>query len=105
MVAGFQPPEAVRDFNSRDQANLAVVYPPGKQVDPSITVSAGQPAPWRNRDWNDFTSEASKFTVPKQSLNGARGGGWWPPKPTAKVTFMPTVREGDGDGRRLHAAR
>jgi hypothetical protein len=42
IAAGFQPPEAVASFESRDTANLAAVYPPGQQVDPSVT-SVGEP--------------------------------------------------------------
>jgi hypothetical protein len=37
IAAGFNPPEAVRAWESRDQANLNLVYPPGAQVDPTIT--------------------------------------------------------------------
>jgi hypothetical protein len=67
---------------------LAVVYPPGAQVDPAVTDG-----PWHSRDWLDFAGEVDRFTVPTETLSGARGGGWWPPKPAIRVTFMPRVVE------------
>ena len=86
MAAGFQPPEAVADFHSLDQANLAAVFPPGEQLDPSVTTG-----PWHSREWRNKTAPPTHFTVPKQKLGGARGG-YWPPKPMAKVTFMPVAK-------------
>ena len=89
IADGFQPPEAVRDWESTNQANLNAVYPPGPQVDPSV-----KKGPYHSRDWDDFSQDASKFTLPPTTLGGGtRGGAWWPPKPTFKVTFMPEVKD------------
>ena len=95
IAAGFHPPEAVRDLESTDQANLAAVYPPGAQVDPSITDG-----PWHSREadlggWTNRTSTADKYTLPATTLDGGRGGGYWPPKPTLKVSFMPIPKAGE----------
>lgn len=100
IAAGFHPPEAVRDFESIDQANLAALYPPGAQVDPSVTDG-----PWHSREtesiagWNNRSSTALKFTLPATTLDNGRGGGYWPPKPTFKVSFMPIPVEGEGHWR------
>ena len=98
LQAGFAPPESVANLASKDQANLALVYPPGPQVDPTVTAG-----PWYSRDtWNNMTAEAAGFKVPPQQINGTRGGGWWPPKPTLKVNFMPKIAAGTGRGWRLY---
>ena len=47
-----------------------------------------------SREWRNFSHEAAKYKVVEQQIGGKRGGGWWPPKPTIKVTFMPTVVKG-----------
>ena len=86
MAAGFQPPEAVEDFRSRNQANLAAVFPPGEQLDPTKTKG-----PWHSREWRNKSAPSLHFTVPKQKLGGARGG-YWPPKSMVKVTFMPVAK-------------
>lgn len=89
IAAGFHPPEAVRDFQSTDQANLAAVYPPGEQLDPAVTEG-----PYHSREWLNISADASKFTVPTANvLDGERGGGYWPPKPTVAVTFMPVPKD------------
>ena len=96
IAAGFHPPEAMPDLESTDQSNLAAIYPPGAQVNPAVTEG-----PWHSREadlggWGNLTSQADKFTLPPTTLDGARGGGYWPPKPTVKVTFMPIPVEGEG---------
>ncbi len=83
ISAGFQPPEAIRSWYSRGQAMLAEVYPPGEQVDPSVTTG-----PWYNRNWSELKINFPQFSA---TLSGGRGGGWWPPKPYIQVTFMPSV--------------
>ena len=88
IAAGFVPPETAADWKSTSQENLAAVYPPGRQVDPSETAE-----PWVNRDWNNMSVATGQFELPSQTLSGDRGGAWWPPKPTLKVTFMPTDGE------------
>ena len=95
--AGFAPPESVASLAFKDQANLALVYPPGEQVDPTVTAS-----PWYSREWDNLTAPAAEFTVPPQQINGTRGGGWWPPRPTLKVNFMPKIEAGTGRGWRLY---
>jgi hypothetical protein len=70
-------------------------YPPGESVDPTMTTG-----PWHSREWNNLTAESlpGAFELPSQQIDGARGGGFWPPKPTLKVSFMPKVKEGTGRG-------
>ena len=82
-------PQAVRDFESKDQANLAAVYPPGQQLDPAVTAG-----PYDSRNWLNLTSQAAAFTLPPRTLAGERGG-YWPPKPAAMVTFMPVPSRSD----------
>ena len=84
IAAGFVPPEAATSWKNTAQGNLAAVYPPGQQVDPSETTGD-----WVNRDWNNMSIATDQFELPAQTLSGDRGGSWWPPKPTLKVTFMP----------------
>ena len=101
MADGFQPMAAVQSLMSTDQANLAVVYPPGPQVDPTIT-SGPNGGDWNSRGWSNMTHAAAAFILPPQQINGSRGGGWWPPKPVIKVSFMPVIQAGTGRGWRLY---
>lgn len=95
IAAGFHPPEAVQTFESTNQANLAAVFPPGEQLDPSVTEG-----PWHSSsDWDNLTATAVQFTVPATTLDGGRGGGHWPPRPTVKVTFMPIPVQGENHWR------
>ena len=89
IANGFHPAEAVRDFESKDQANLAAIYPPGQQLDPAVTAG-----PYDSRNWLNLTSQAAAFTLPPRTLAGERGG-YWPPKPAAMVTFMPVPSRSD----------
>eukprot|EP00039_Didymoeca_costata_P029030 m.22963 g.22963 ORF g.22963 m.22963 type:complete len:1851 (-) comp7454_c0_seq1:181-5733(-) len=89
LSSGFQPPEAVHDFHSLNQNNLDVVYPPGAQVNPNVTGG-----PYYNQQWLNKTTPHHHFDIPKQTLNGDRGG-YWPPKPVLKVSFMPPVTAGE----------
>ena len=88
IADGFQPPEAVQAWGSTNQANLNAVYPPGAQLDPTVTTG-----PWHSRDWSDLSQDANRFTLPSTTLSDARGGAYWPPKPVFKVTFMPQVKD------------
>ena len=89
IADGFHPAEAVRDWQSPNQANLAAVYPRGGTVNPAVTEG-----PWYSRDWANMSHASATFTLPATALDGARGG-YWPPKPTVKVSFMPTPRKGE----------
>lgn len=91
LAAGFQPPEAVDDFTSSNQTRLSAVYPPGEQVAHSETADAyfHEHVP----DRINHSSPSLSFTVQPQVLGGRRDGGWWPPKPSIKVTFMPTAKD------------
>jgi hypothetical protein len=88
IANGFHPPEAIQDWASTDQDNLAVVYPPGDQVDPAVTGG-----PYYNRQWTNFTAPHHHYKVPERTLNGERDG-FWPPKPVLKVSFMPVITAG-----------
>lgn len=96
IANGFFPPEAVRDFESKDRSNLAAIYPPGQQLDP--TVAAG---PYYSRDWHNLSAQADEYTVPSRTLDGDRGG-YWPPKPTIMVTFMPSEERSSNAGKAFY---
>ena len=106
LASGFAPPEQVASLMSKDRDNLALVYGPGEQVDPAVTIgpyrtSSGENV-WRSRtDYGNLTRPTA-FALPPQQINGERGGGWWPPKPTIKVSFMPKIKAGTGRGWRLY---
>ena len=93
IAAGFQPQAMVASLLSKNQNNLNLVYPPGESVDPLKTTG-----PWHSREWRNFTLTAvpGAFELPPQQIGGARGGGFWPPKPTLKVSFMPKITAGTG---------
>ena len=98
IAAGFQPRSMVASLLADDQGNLDLVYPPGESVDPGKMTG-----PWHSRTWGNYTTAATgAFKAPAQAIGGARGGGWWPPKPTLKVSFMPKVVKGTGRGWRLY---
>ena len=89
IVAGFLPPEAAKTHKSLDQNNLGAVYPPGEQVDRNFHLAPGEV--YHSRNWSDLSNAFDRYVLPAQELHGERGGGWWPPKPAVKVTFMPDV--------------
>jgi len=94
VAAGFQPQGMVAALLSPNQDNLNLVYPPGESVDPSKTTG-----PWHSREWSNLTATAAPgaFQLPPAQNGGkATGGGFWPPKPTLKVSFMPKIKDGTG---------
>ena len=59
IAAGFQPPEAVHDFKSLNQENLATVYPPGAQVDP-----AAVDGPYYSKEMAEWATCCEHFSSP-----------------------------------------
>eukprot|EP00040_Diaphanoeca_grandis_P026972 m.152243 g.152243 ORF g.152243 m.152243 type:complete len:1731 (-) comp30797_c0_seq1:210-5402(-) len=93
IASGFQPPEAINDYYSLDRHNLDVVYPPGDQIDPTVTQG-----PYFSQDWLNYTNPHHHYQLPTQTLSAERGG-FWPPKPVVKVSFMPVVTPGQWSTR------
>ena len=84
LAAGFAPVAAATAFRDTSMADLAIVYPPGAQIDPGNTTG-----PYPDQDWFDLRGPSDRFQPGAPQSHGGDDAVWWPPKPAFKVTFQP----------------
>lgn len=83
---GFSPPAAAAAFRSTTLENVAAVYRPGDQLDPTSV------SPFENPDFHDL-HPLFKPPSSAQSSGGGSDDVWWPPKQAFKVTFQPAFAD------------